>query len=119
MANHRNLAVLDASDLIADEINRLIDSHPRRLIHVYQLRKAAHSIGANISEGFGRGLAPNAIKTSASLAARPKRRFAICARTTRRVVSPEPSTGAFAIALSRSLECSHRCFVRSTRWTLS
>lgn len=58
MANHRNLAVLDASDLIADEINRLIDSHPRRLIHVYQLRKAAQLIGANISEGFGRGPGP-------------------------------------------------------------
>src|SRR6476661_2556103 len=55
MANHRNLAVLDAADVVADEISRLIDNNPRRLIHVQQLRKAAQSIGGNISEGFGRG----------------------------------------------------------------
>jgi four helix bundle protein len=55
MANHRNLAVLDAADAVADEINRLIDGSPRRLIHVQQLRKAAQSIAGNISEGFGRG----------------------------------------------------------------
>ena len=58
MANHRNLAVLDAADVVADEINQLIDSKPRRLIHVYQWRKTAQSIGANISEGFGRRPGP-------------------------------------------------------------
>ena len=58
MTNHRNLAVLDAADVVADEINRLIDSSPRRLIHGHQLRKASQSIGANISEGFGRGPGP-------------------------------------------------------------
>jgi len=55
MGNHRGLTVLDAADVVADEINRLIDGGLRRLIHVQQLRKAAQSIGANISEGFGRG----------------------------------------------------------------
>jgi four helix bundle protein len=55
MPNHRDLAVLDAADLVADEVNRLIDENPRRLIHVLQLRDSAQSIGANISEGFGRG----------------------------------------------------------------
>ena len=55
MANHRNLAVLDAADVVADEINRLIDASSRRLIHVQQLRKSAQSIAANIAEGFGRG----------------------------------------------------------------
>ena len=55
MHNHRNLAVLDAADLVADEVNRLIDGGPRRLIHVAQLRKSTQSIAANISEGFGRG----------------------------------------------------------------
>jgi len=55
MPNHRNLAVLDAADVVADEINRLIDTSPRRLIHVQQLRKSAQSIAANIAEGFGRG----------------------------------------------------------------
>jgi four helix bundle protein len=55
MSNHRHLAVLDAADQVADEINSLIDTAPRRLIHIAQLRKAAQSIGANISEGFGRG----------------------------------------------------------------
>ena len=58
MANHRNLAVLDAADVVADEINRLIDNSPRRLIHVHQSRKASQSIGANVSEGFGRGPGP-------------------------------------------------------------
>jgi len=58
MTNHRNLAVLDAADVVADEINRLIESSPRRLIHVHQLRKASQSIGANSSEGFGRGPGP-------------------------------------------------------------
>jgi four helix bundle protein len=55
MANHRDLAVLDAADQVADEVNRLIDESPRRLIHVAQLRDSAQSIAANISEGFGRG----------------------------------------------------------------
>jgi len=55
MPNHRDLAVLDAADLVADEVNRLIEENPRRLIHVIQLRDSAQSIGANISEGFGRG----------------------------------------------------------------
>jgi four helix bundle protein len=55
MDNHRKLAVLDAADRVADEINRLIDDAPRRLIHTAQLRDSAQSIGANISEGFGRG----------------------------------------------------------------
>jgi four helix bundle protein len=55
MGNHRDLAVLDAADRVADEVNRLIDDAPRRLIHVGQLRNSAQSIGANISEGFGRG----------------------------------------------------------------
>ena len=57
MGNHRNLDVLDAADLVADEINRLIDHGKGRLMHVAQLRKSAQSIGANISEGFGRGRA--------------------------------------------------------------
>ena len=55
MRNHRNLAVLDAADLVADEVNRLIDGGPCRLIHAAQLRKSTQSIAANISEGFGRG----------------------------------------------------------------
>lgn len=59
MSNHRDLDVLDAADLVADEINHLIDHGPRRLIHVSQLRKASQSIGGNISEGFGRGEGPD------------------------------------------------------------
>src|SRR5215467_4497667 len=55
MSNHRDLDVLDAADQVADEINRLIDQASPRLIHATQLREAAQSIGANISEGFGRG----------------------------------------------------------------
>jgi len=55
MGNHRDLAVLDAADQLADDVNRLIDESPRQVIHTTQLRKSAQSISANISEGFGRG----------------------------------------------------------------
>ena len=55
MSNHRDLAVLDAADKVADEVNQLIDNASHGLIHVGQLRDASQSIGANISEGFGRG----------------------------------------------------------------
>ena len=55
MSQHRDLAVLDAADQVADEVNRLIDDAPRRLLHGAQLRDSAQSISANISEGFGRG----------------------------------------------------------------
>ena len=55
MGNHRDLAVLDAADYVADEVNQLIDGGPHQLIHVGQLRNSAQSISANISEGFGRG----------------------------------------------------------------
>jgi four helix bundle protein len=53
---YRDLNVLDAAIRAADLVNKLIDHSPRgRLIHVQQLRDAAQSIGANISEAFGRG----------------------------------------------------------------
>ena len=55
MSKHRDLAVLDAADQVVDDVNRLIDSSPRRLIYASQLRDATQSISANISEGFGRG----------------------------------------------------------------
>lgn len=58
MSNHRDLAVLDAADQVVDEVNRLIDASPRRLIYATQLREAAQSVSANISEGFGRGKGP-------------------------------------------------------------
>ena len=52
---HRDLDVLDAAERAADRVNHLIDRSPRRLLHVKQMRDSAQSIGANISEGFGRG----------------------------------------------------------------
>jgi len=53
---HRDLAVLDAAERLAERINELIDKSPRgQLLHVRQLRDAVQSIAANISEGFGRG----------------------------------------------------------------
>lgn len=52
---NRDLAVLDAAERVADGINRLIDRSPRRLLHIRQMRDSVQSIGANISEGFGRG----------------------------------------------------------------
>ena len=55
MSIYRNLAVLDAANLVVDEINALIDANPRRLLYVKQLRDSAQSVCANIREGFGRG----------------------------------------------------------------
>jgi four helix bundle protein len=52
---HRDLDVLDAADRAADGIDRLVTKSPRRLLHVSQMRSSVQSIGANISEGFGRG----------------------------------------------------------------
>jgi four helix bundle protein len=52
---HRDLDVLEAAELAAELINRLIDRpRDRRLIHVTQMRKSSQAIGANIGEGFGR-----------------------------------------------------------------
>src|SRR5688572_822452 len=54
--SHRDLNVLDAANRAADLVNQLIDKSPRgRLLHVRQMRDSVQSIGANISEGFGRG----------------------------------------------------------------
>ena len=55
---HRDLDVLDAAELVADQVTALIDRpapRGRRLLHVAQMRDAVQSIGANIAEGFGRG----------------------------------------------------------------
>ena len=54
MRNHRNLVVVEAADLVADEVNRLLDESPRLLFRG-QLRDSAQAISANISEGLGRG----------------------------------------------------------------
>jgi four helix bundle protein len=52
---YRDLNVLDAASQVADLVNALIDRSPHgRLLHMQQLRNAIQSIGANISEAFGR-----------------------------------------------------------------
>jgi four helix bundle protein len=56
MGKRRRIAVQDAADLVADEVNHLLDSRPmKRLLHVAQLRRSANSVRANIAEGLGRG----------------------------------------------------------------
>jgi four helix bundle protein len=52
---YRNLHVLDAAEHAEDRVNELIERAPRPLLHARQLRDSAHSVTANISEGFGRG----------------------------------------------------------------
>jgi four helix bundle protein len=54
MATYRDLDVLDAADLISDDINRLLDAGHGHLIHRAQLRDCVGSIGANIAEGMTR-----------------------------------------------------------------
>ena len=52
----RRVAVQEAADLVRDEVNRILDSRPKkRMLNVAQLRKAASSVSANIAEGVGRG----------------------------------------------------------------
>jgi len=56
MEPRRRVAVQEAAELVLDEVNRMLDSKPRkRLLHVAQLRKSANSVSANIAEGLGRG----------------------------------------------------------------
>src|SRR5262245_8548823 len=53
---HRNLKVIDATERATDGVNHLIDRRfGRRLLHINQMRNSMQSVGANISEGFGRG----------------------------------------------------------------
>ena len=54
MAHHRNLDALHAAELVAFDVNEIIDTTPH-LLDVDQLRRSAQSIGSNIREGFGRG----------------------------------------------------------------
>jgi four helix bundle protein len=52
----KRIAVQEAADLVADEVNRVIDARPKkRMLNVAQLRKSANSVRANIAEGIGRG----------------------------------------------------------------
>jgi four helix bundle protein len=52
------LRVLDASRLVADEINVLLSRHRDRLIQPNQLERAVSSITANIREAYGRRPGP-------------------------------------------------------------
>ena len=53
---HRDLDMLDAADRATDRVAALLDGpFGRRILHATQMRDAAQSIGANISEAFGRG----------------------------------------------------------------
>ena len=52
--NHRNLAVLDAAELIVAEVVQLTTAKSSRLLFKAQLLKAAESVYANIGEAFGR-----------------------------------------------------------------
>jgi four helix bundle protein len=58
MAPYRDLDVLDAARLAADDVNQLIESTPR-ILHRAQLSESAQSVPANISEGVARGTGPD------------------------------------------------------------
>jgi len=52
MAIRPGLRVLDAAQMVVDDVNRLLKE--RQLVNADQLRAAAESITANIQEGYGR-----------------------------------------------------------------
>ena len=59
MGKRRRVAVQEAAELVADEVNRILDSRPKkRILHVAQLRRCSNSICGNIAEGLGRGEGP-------------------------------------------------------------
>ena len=49
-----NFRLLDVARAVVDEVNDLLDSSRRRLLHDGQLRDAVGSITANIREAYGR-----------------------------------------------------------------
>ena len=52
----RDLNVLDAAERAEVLINQLLDRRSgRRLLNPRQMGRSVHSVGANISEAFGRG----------------------------------------------------------------
>ena len=57
MAMRPGLRVLDAAQMVVDDVNRLLKN--RRLANADQLRAAAESITAKIPEGFGRDRGPD------------------------------------------------------------
>jgi four helix bundle protein len=57
MPTKPGLRVLDAAQMVVDDINRLLKT--RQLPNARQLREAAESIPANIQEGFGRSKGPD------------------------------------------------------------
>ena len=57
MSTKPGLRVLDAAQMVEDDINRLAKN--RRLFNAGQLRESAESITSNIQEGFGRDIGPD------------------------------------------------------------
>ena len=58
MSDPHKLALQEAADLAVDRVNRLIDTSPKRLIYVAQMRKSVGAVSALIAEGFSRGRGP-------------------------------------------------------------
>lgn len=49
------LRVIDAAEQFAVDVNQVLRRQPKALTYSEQLKRAAGSIGANLTEGFGRG----------------------------------------------------------------
>ena len=98
----RDFNVLDAANPAADMVNALIDRSPRGwLLHVRQMRDSVQSIGANISEGFGRGAGRDRAR-SKSLAERPRKRSGTWLRPSAPAESTRETIGQSTTSSSRS-----------------
>ena len=51
--------LIGAARAVVDELNKLLDCRPQRLLYRSQLRDAAESISANVREGMGRRKGPD------------------------------------------------------------
>ena len=49
------LRVIDAAEQFAVDVNRVLKRQPKARTYADQLKRAAGAVGANLSEGFGRG----------------------------------------------------------------
>ena len=85
--------------LVVNEIHRLLDRSPPRLVNQDQLRECSSSITANIREAYGRPRDQIAIGSCVTPSLPPKKAMSDFAPTSRMGVCPPKRTGRCVIDL--------------------